>query len=663
MIEFDNLTYLHGKPQGTGLLKANPEDFVVVEDLGFEPDGEGEHILVRILKNGCNTRFVADALAKFLKIHAREVSFAGQKDKHAVTEQWLCARVPGKEMPDLSAFQLEGCQVLEYARHKRKLRLGALKGNAFTLVLREVSNRDDVEQRLIDICVNFGNDERKLNGHYAVYYVLSMEKGTKCWVTVRVEVDANKPEYPSVTPRVPAAVWGEREVRDMYGLIPVGLPDERRLVLPDDWPDELYPLRKDSMDYRQRPAPTTDAETYEFINELGDKKNNVVPIGPLHVTSDEPGHFRLFVDGENIIDADYRLFYVHRGMEKLAETRMGYNEVTFLSDRVCGICGFAHSTAYTTSVENAMGIQVPERAQMIRAILLEVERLHSHLLNLGLACHFTGFDSGFMQFFRVRETSMKMAEILTGARKTYGLNLIGGIRRDLLKDDMIQTRQLAQQMRREVQELVDVLLSTPNMEQRTVGIGRLDPEIARDFSNVGPMVRASGHARDTRADHPFVGYGLLPMEVHSEQGCDVISRLKVRINEVYTALNMIDYGLDNLPGGPLMVEGFTYIPHRFALGFAEAPRGDDIHWSMTGDNQKLYRWRCRAATYANWPTLRYMLRGNTVSDAPLIIGSLDPCYSCTDRMTVVDVRKKKSKVVPYKELERYSIERKNSPLK
>ena len=119
------------------------------------------------------------------------------------------------------------------------------------------------------LSVLFGNDERKLNGHYAVYYVLSMEQGTKCWITVRVEVDANKPEYPSVTPRVPAAVWGEREVRDMYGLVPVGLPDERRLVLPDDWPDELYPLRKDSMDYRQRPAPTTDAETYEFINELG----------------------------------------------------------------------------------------------------------------------------------------------------------------------------------------------------------------------------------------------------------------------------------------------------------------------------------------------------------------------------------------------------------
>lgn len=147
-MDLDQLTWLHGKPQGTGMLKASPEDFTVVEDLGFAPDGEGEHLLVRILKKGCNTRFVADALAKFLKVHAREVSFAGQKDKHAVTEQWICVRLPGKEMPDLSGFALEGCQVLEYARHKRKLRTGALKGNRFTLVLREISQRDEMEARL-----------------------------------------------------------------------------------------------------------------------------------------------------------------------------------------------------------------------------------------------------------------------------------------------------------------------------------------------------------------------------------------------------------------------------------------------------------------------------------------------------------------------------------
>lgn len=148
MIDIENLTWLHGKPLSAGVLKASPEDFVVTEDLGFAPDGEGEQLLVRIRKEGCNTRFVADALAKFLHVHPREVSFAGQKDKQAITEQWFCVRLPGKAMPDLSAFAPEGCQVLEYARHKRKLRLGALRGNAFRLVLREISHRDDMQARL-----------------------------------------------------------------------------------------------------------------------------------------------------------------------------------------------------------------------------------------------------------------------------------------------------------------------------------------------------------------------------------------------------------------------------------------------------------------------------------------------------------------------------------
>ncbi|ACS85082.1 hydrogenase large subunit [Musicola paradisiaca] len=512
------------------------------------------------------------------------------------------------------------------------------------------------------LSVLFGNDERSLNGHFAVYYVLSMEQGEKCWVVVKALVNPTVPEFPSVTPRVPAAVWGEREVRDMYGLIPVGLPDERRLVLPDDWPDELYPLRKDAMDYRQRPAPTRDDESYTFVNEAtGDTR--VVPIGPMHITSDEPGHFRLFVDGEQIIDADYRLFYVHRGMEKLAETRMGYNEVTFLSDRVCGICGFTHSVAYTSSIENALGVVVPARAHTIRSILLEVERLHSHLLNIGLSSHFVGFDTGFMQFFRVREKSMQIAEMLTGARKTYGLNLIGGIRRDILKEDRLKTIKLIREMREEVTQLTDMLLNTANMAQRTQGIGVLNRQVARDYSPVGPMIRASGFNRDVRVDHPFAGYLDLPMELHHLDGGDVYSRVLVRVREVFTSLAMIEFGLDNMPGGPILNEHIHYRPHKFALGFTEAPRGEDIHWSMTGDNQKLFRWRCRAATYANWPVLRFMLRGNTVSDAPLIIGSLDPCYSCTDRVTLVDVRKEKITTVPYKELERYGLERTRSPLK
>lgn len=272
------------------------------------------------------------------------------------------------------------------------------------------------------IPVIIGNDERSLCGRYAVYYVISMEGEDPGWVTVRTEVDPAKMTFPSVTPFVPACVWGERELRDMFGLIPEGLPDRRRLVLPDDWPSGLYPLRKDSMDYRFRPAPASDMENYEFLADTKGKETTLVPMGPLHITSDEPGHFRLFVEGETIVDADYRLFYVHRGMEKVAETRLNYDAVTFLADRICGICGCAHSVAYAEAVERAQGIHVPPRAQYIRAIMLEVERLHSHLLNIGLASHYTGFDSGFQQFFRVREKSMDLAEKLSGHRKTYGLN-------------------------------------------------------------------------------------------------------------------------------------------------------------------------------------------------------------------------------------------------
>ena len=310
------------------------------------------------------------------------------------------------------------------------------------------------------------NDERRLNGHYALYYILSMEGAVKSHVVIRGLVPPDRPEFPSVTPRVPAAVWAEREARDMFGLEPVGTPDARRLVLPDDWPDGLYPLRKDTMDYRNRPAPAADTETYAYINAASGETREV-PLGPLHITSDEPGHFRLFVDGERIIDADYRLFYVHRGMEKLAETRMGYNEVNFLADRLCGICGFTHSLGYSASVETALGLPVPPRAHFIRTLLAEVERLHSNLLNVGLACHFVGFDTGFMQIFRVREKAMTMAELLTGGRKTYAINLVGGVRRDVLKDERIRTLQLVAELRQEVTTLTDILMSTPNWESRT----------------------------------------------------------------------------------------------------------------------------------------------------------------------------------------------------
>lgn len=507
------------------------------------------------------------------------------------------------------------------------------------------------------------NDERPINGNYALYYLLSMEESDPGFVTVRAEVDPYSMEYPSVTPRVPACVWSEREAFDLFGLRAQGLPDERRLVLPDDWPADLYPLRKDSMDYRKRPAPVTDVENYSFLYEGQAEEVTEVPMGPLHITSDEPGHFRLFVEGEEIIDADYRLFYVHRGMEKVAESRLNYDAVTFLADRICGICGNAHSVAYAEAVEHAQGIEVPVRGQYIRAILLEVERLHSHLLNLGLVCHYCGFDTGFQHFFRVREKTMDLAVLLTGARKTYGLNLIGGVRRDILDAQKMATIKYVREIRNEVEALVDMLVSTANFESRTAGVGRLDPAVARDYSPVGPCVRGSGIARDVRFDHPFDGYKYLTgMKARSHDGCDVQSRTLVRVEEFMDSLTMIEQLLDGAPTGPVLTEDWQYTPHKFALGYTEAPRGEDMHWAQVGDNQKCYRWRAKAATYSNWPILRYMFRGNTVADAAIIVGSMDPCYSCTDRVTVVDVKKKTETVLTKDQLEGYCRRRTHSPL-
>ena len=507
------------------------------------------------------------------------------------------------------------------------------------------------------------NDERPINGNYALYYLLSMEESDPGFVTVRAEVDPQSMEYPSVTPRVPACVWSEREAFDLFGLRAQGLPDERRLVLPDDWPADLYPLRKDSMDYRKRPAPVTDVENYSFLYEGRAEEVTEVPMGPLHITSDEPGHFRLFVEGEEIVDADYRLFYVHRGMEKVAESRLNYDAVTFLADRICGICGNAHSVAYAEAVENAQGIEVPVRGQYIRAILLEVERLHSHLLNLGLVCHYCGFDTGFQHFFRVREKTMDLAVLLTGARKTYGLNLIGGVRRDILDEQKLATIKYVREIRNEVEALVDMLVSTANFESRTAGVGRLDPAVARDYSPVGPCVRGSGIARDVRFDHPFDGYKYLSgMKARSHDGCDVQSRTLVRVEEFMDSLTMIEQLLDGAPAGPVLTEDWRYTPHKFALGYTEAPRGEDMHWAQVGDNQKCYRWRAKAATYSNWPILRYMFRGNTVADAAIIVGSMDPCYSCTDRVTVVDVKKKTETVLTKDQLEGYCRRRTHSPL-
>ena len=510
------------------------------------------------------------------------------------------------------------------------------------------------------------NDERQINGSYALYYAISMEGSKmtevddfaaedKCFITVKTLIPGSDPTFPSVTPLVPACVWYEREAYDMFGLVAEGLPDKRRLVLSDDWPDGLHPLRKDAMDYRYRPDPVDhrDEPEAEFLFPTGDAVVDV-PLGPLHVTSDEPGHFRLFCDGDEIIDADYRLFYQHRGMEKLAENRMNYDQMGYLAERVCGICGYAHAIACIEAAEKAIKLEIPLRAQAIRVICLEIERLHSHLLNIGLACEVTGNYNAFMHIFRVREYSMELAQLVTGGRKTYGNVVMGGLRRDMTNHEIKKGLEIINKLDIQISEIWDAVMEDKRQLGRWKGVGVLDRQVARDFSPVGPNMRGSGFKRDNRYDHPYDFFKQIEFEVAVEHGCDVFAREMVRYKELKSSIHIIRQCFELMPQTPIMIDPVTMIkPENFALGHDEAPRGENVHWIMQGSAQKVYRWRCRAATYNNWPSLRYQFRGNNISDAALIVCSLDPCYSCTERVTLVDVRTKKSKILTEKDLKQF----------
>ncbi len=520
------------------------------------------------------------------------------------------------------------------------------------------------------------NDERSINKHYALYYALSMEGGKmfegdeiaqdeKCFVTVKVLISPDSLTYPSVTPLVPACVWYEREAFDMFGLVAEGLPDKRRLVLSDDWPEGLFPLRKDAMDYRYRPDMREhyNEPEYEFLRPEGSGIIDV-PLGPLHVTADEPGHFRLFCDGDTIVDADYRLFYQHRGMEKLAENRMNYDQMGYLAERVCGICGYAHAIACIEAAEKAINLEIPARAQAIRIICSEIERLHSHLLNIGLACEVTGNYNAFMHIFRIREYSMKLAELVTGGRKTYGNVVMGGLRRDMTGHEIKESLRILQIIDTQVDEVWDAVMDDQRQMKRWKGVGVLDKQVARDFSAVGPNIRGSGIKRDTRYDHPYDFFKQIEFEVAVVHGGDVFAREMVRYMELKSSVSIIRQCFELMPQTAIIIDPkFHVTPENYSLAYVEAPRGENVHWIMQGSAQKVYRWRCRAATYNNWPSLRFQFRGNTIADAALIVCSLDPCYSCTERVTVVDINSKKSKILTNNDLKEFSKTLKNSPMK
>ena len=482
--------------------------------------------------------------------------------------------------------------------------------------------------------ITAGTDDREKNDAYLVSHFFAFDDDD-FYVTVHTRVPADNPRIQSITPTIPGAGWAERELQDLLGVEPVGHPDPRRLVLPDDWPQDVHPLRKDFTS-QDKPDPALDGTPKMKSAPEG---SVMVPVGPYFPTQHEPEAFSVFVDGEVGVYSDYRGFYNHRDIEKFGSSDLTYNQIPFIAERICGICGFVHSCAYCMAVEEAAGIEVPRRADYIRTIFLELERLHSHMLWTGVAGHIIGFDTLFMQTWRMREPVMWLCEQLTGNRKTYGMNIVGGVRRDISRDDFPKIEKVLADIEREWTALQEAVPGDSTLIGRLGNVGELRPEEARLLCSLGPVARASGLAMDVRVDHPYAAYDELEVEKCVEDGCDTLARTFVRLRETPVAISVIRQCLEQMPEGEVRAEITEEIPPGLqGIAAVEAPRGESFHWVLTGEENRPERWRVRAPTYSNLQAINPMIVGDVLADVPIDIGSIDTCYYSTDRMTVIDRR-------------------------
>ena len=357
----------------------------------------------------------------------------------------------------------------------------------------------------------------------------------------------------------------------------------------------------------------------------------VVPIGPYHPALEEPIHATLYTEGEVIKDAEVFVGYNHRGIEKLCTERNAIQTLV-LVERVCGICSHSHALTYAMCVEAINKTEVPKRGQYIRVITAELERLHSHMLWMGIACHISGHDSMFMHIWDERELIMDLLERLSGNRVNYAMVTIGGSRRDIdddLRRDMLKG---CEAMKEPLKRIVDIVLNDKTIAMRTKNVGVLKHEDAVRLGAIGPHARASGVKTDVRKDAPYSSYEDFEFDIPVCQNGDVFDRVVVRALECFESIKIIEQALDNLPEGPInngnklpkIQEGIAVCRH-------EAPRGQLSHMVVGNGKLENFRVSIHVPSFKNTPTIPHMLRGNTVADAGLIIASIDPCFSCLDR--------------------------------
>ncbi len=357
----------------------------------------------------------------------------------------------------------------------------------------------------------------------------------------------------------------------------------------------------------------------------------IVPIGPYHPALEEPIHARLYTEGEVIKDAEVFVGYNHRGIEKLATERNAIQTLV-LVERVCGICSHSHALTYALCVEELNQLEVPKRGDYIRVITAELERLHSHFLWLGIACHIIGHDSLFMHIWDERELVMDLLEEMTGNRVNYAMVTVGGARRDISDELRVKILDACAKLKDKLDRITEIAVTDKTVAMRTKNVGILTREDAIRLGAVGPHARASGVDIDVRRDSPYCHYDDFDFNVPVVDSCDVYARVVVRALECYESVKIIQQALENLPEGPINLgTKLLKIKPGQTVKRHEAPRGQ-LSYMLVGDGSfNNYRISIHVPSFKNTPTVPHMLRNNTVADAGLIIASIDPCFSCLDR--------------------------------
>jgi Ni,Fe-hydrogenase III large subunit len=355
----------------------------------------------------------------------------------------------------------------------------------------------------------------------------------------------------------------------------------------------------------------------------------VIPFGPQHPVLPEPIQLRLSLQEERVTSALPVLGYIHRGLEKLAEEK-DFQQDAYLVERVCGICSFIHSMCYCQGIEELMDLKVPPRAQYLRVVWSELHRMHSHLLATGLLADAFGFENLFMQLWRTREHVMDAMEYTTGARIMLGSCCIGGVRKDINEEQKKFVLDKLNTVEKDLKVLLPVLLEDYSVKKRLVGIGMLDQLTARERGAVGPTARGSGLAMDHRMTG-YCAYGELGFEPVVENGCDSYARTQVRAGELLQSIDLVRRALDRLPDSELKVPFKGNPPAGEVVIRAEQPRGEVFYFLKSSGKDKLDRLRVRTPTFANLSPLLAMLTGCTLPDVAVIILSVDPCVSCTER--------------------------------